>query len=475
MTPALPTTLTDAARILSEGQASSRELTENCLHTIDSRHQELRAFITVEQDAALRAADESDERRRDGARRGPLDGLPVAVKDNLDVAGRATTMGSAIFRDHIPLQSAAVVDRLEEQGAVRLGATNLHEFALGVTTENPHYGICRNPWDTSRTPGGSSGGSAVAVAAGMALAALGTDTSGSIRIPAAACGIVGLKPTYGRISSFGCYPEAWSLDHVGVLTASVADAALLLDALSGHDARVRSSLPLPPTSSLHEIDQQRPLRIGIEEEFFFSGVDAEVEGIVRGILDELGRVGASLVPVTLPSLSDAIFALTVIDTSETTAFHDAQLRRHGEQYGEDVRRLVECGALASAVDYPHAQQIRSNVRAEFHRAFDDVDVIASPTLPLRTPRVGETSVVVNGETRDRDAELMRLVGPSNLAGIPSVSVPCGMLDGMPVGMQLIGPALGEAAVLRAAAAVEALVPPRLTPTPSSPTSPPPRR
>ena len=198
MTPALPTTLTDAARILSEGQASSRELTENCLHTIDSRHQELRAFITVEQDAALRAADESDERRRDGARRGPLDGLPVAVKDNLDVAGRATTMGSAIFRDHIPLQSAAVVDRLEEQGAVRLGATNLHEFALGVTTENPHYGICRNPWDTSRTPGGSSGGSAVAVAAGMALAALGTDTSGSIRIPAAACGIVGLKPTYGR-------------------------------------------------------------------------------------------------------------------------------------------------------------------------------------------------------------------------------------------------------------------------------------
>lgn len=470
MNPARPTTLTAAARLLAEGHVTSRELTENCLNTIDSRDHELRAFITVEQDAALKAADGSDARRRDGARRGPLDGLPVAVKDNLDVAGRTTTMGSAIFRDHIPLRSAAVVDRLEEQGAVRLGATNLHEFALGVTTENPHYGICRNPWDESRTPGGSSGGSAVAVAAGMALAALGSDTSGSIRIPAAACGIVGLKPTYGRISSFGCYPEAWSLDHVGVLTASVADAALLLDALSGHDPRARSSLPLPPTSSQHEIEEQRPLRIGVEEEFFFSGIDTDVEDVVREALDDLARAGASLVPVSLPSLSDAIFALTVIDTSETTAFHDAQLRRHGEQYGEDVRRLVECGALTSAVDYLHAQQIRSNVRAEFHRAFSDVDVIASPTLPLRTPPVGQARVEVNGELRDRDSELMRVVGPSNLAGIPSVSVPCGVLDGMPVGMQLIGPALGEGVVLRAAAAVEAL-----RPIPSSPTSPPPRR
>lgn len=463
MTSARPTTLTQAAQLLADGQATSRELTDACLTAIDAHDQELRAFITVEHDTARSTADASDARRRDGAPRRLLDGLPVAVKDNLDVAGRVTTMGSEIFRDHVPTGSAAVVERLEEHGAVRLGATNLHEFALGVTTENPHHGICRNPWDTSRTPGGSSGGSAVAVAAGMALAALGTDTSGSIRIPAAACGIVGLKPTYGRISSFGCYPEAWSLDHVGVLTSTVADAALLLDALSGHDPRVPSSLDLPPTISRQELDQERPLRIGVEEDFFFAGVDPGVEGIVREALDQLAGEGAMLVPVSLPSLSDAIFALTVIDTAETTAFHEAQLRRHGELYGEDVRRLVECGALATAVDYARAQQIRSLVRAEFARAFADVDVLASPALPIRTPRIGETSVEVGGETRDRDAELMRLVGPSNLAGIPSVSVPCGMLDGMPVGMQLIGPALGESAVLRAAAAVEALVPPQLSP------------
>ena len=475
MTPARPTMLTQAAQLLAEGQATSRELTDACLAAIDAHDQELRAFITVEHDTARSTADACDARRAEGAPPRLLDGLPVAVKDNLDVAGRVTTMGSEIFRDHVPTGSAAVVDRLEEHGAVRLGATNLHEFALGVTTENPHHGICRNPWDTSRTPGGSSGGSAVAVASGMALAALGTDTSGSIRIPAAACGIVGLKPTYGRISSVGCYPEAWSLDHVGVLTSSVADAALLLDALSGHDPRGPSSLPLPPTTSRQELDDPRPLRIGVEEEFFFAGIDPAVEGIVREALEGLTRAGATLVPISLPSLSDAVFALTVIDTAETTAFHEAQLRRHGELYGEDVRRLVECGALATAVDYVRAQQIRSLVRAEFARAFADVDVIASPTLPIRTPRIGETSVEVGGVTRDRDAELMRLVGPSNLAGIPSVSVPCGMLDGMPVGLQLIGPALGEGAVLRAAAAVESLVPPRLTPTPSSPTSPPPRR
>ncbi len=475
MTPARPTTLTQAEQLLAEGPATSRELTDACLAAIDAHDQELRAFITVEHDTARSTADASDARRRDRAPRRLLDGLPVAVKDNLDVAGRVTTMGSEIFRDHVPTGSAAVVDRLEEHGAVRLGATNLHEFALGVTTENPHHGICRNPWETSRTPGGSSGGSAVAVASGMALAALGTDTSGSIRIPAAACGIVGLKPTYGRISSLGCYPEAWSLDHVGVLTSSVADAALLLDALAGHDPRVPTSLPLPPTTSRQELDDPRPLRIGVEEEFFFAGVDPGVEGIVREALDELAKEGATLVPVSLPSLSDAIFALTVIDTAETTAFHEAQLRRYGELYGEDVRRLVECGALATAVDYVRAQQIRSLVVAEFARVFGDVDVIASPSLPIRTPRIGETSVEVGGETRDRDAELMRLVGPSNLAGIPSVSVPCGMLDGMPVGMQLIGPALGESAVLRAAAAVEVLVPPQLSPTPSAPTSPPPRR
>lgn len=457
MTTTRPMSLIEASQRLTRDETTSRELTEACLARIEARDRALRAFITVEPDGARRGADEADARRQAGRVQGPLDGLPLAVKDNLAVAGRVTTMGSAVFRDHVPAENAGVVDRLHEHGAVRLGATNLHEFALGVTTENPHFGTCRNPWDPGKTPGGSSGGSAVAVADGMALGAVGSDTSGSIRIPAAACGIVGLKPTYGRVSSSGCYPEAWSLDHVGVLTRTAEDAAMLLDAISGHDPRVPSSLPLPPTTAAQGTAADAPLLIGVEEEFFFDRIDPAVEDVVRRTLDVLTDAGAKLVPITLPSLAEAVFALTVIDTAETTAFHDEQFRRHSEEYGDDVRQLVECGTLPSAVDYLHAQQIRSRVKDEFRRAFAEVDVIASPTLPIRTPRVGEATVQVEGEGRDRDGELMRLVGPSNLVGIPSVSVPCGMVEEMPVGMQFLGPALGEAAVLRAATTLEELV------------------
>ncbi|GAA1486633.1 amidase [Brachybacterium fresconis] len=471
-------TLTEAARNLAQGRTTSRALTENSLARVAARDEDLRAFITVEADRARAQADAADARVREGRRIGTLDGLPIAVKDNLSTAGGVTTVGSAIFRDHVAEENAGVVDRLEQQGAVRVGKTNLHEFALGVTTENPHFGICRNPWDRDRTPGGSSGGSAVAVAAGMALGAIGSDTSGSIRIPAAACGILGLKPTYGLVSSYGCYPEAWSLDHVGVLTRTAEDAAVLLDAISGHDPRVPSSLRVISSQAAREFEETgergrvRPLRIGIEENFFFASIDAEIEAVVREMLDSLAGAGADvgagagadvgagveLVPVSLPSLADAVYALTVIDTAETTAFHAEQFRERPQDYGEDVRVLIECGALPTAVDYLQAQQIRSRVREDFARVFAQVDVLASPTLPIRTPRIGDAVVEVGGQERDRDDELMRLVGPANLAGLPSVSVPCGMLDGMPVSMQFLGPALGEGAVLRAAAAVEELFP-----------------
>ncbi|GAA1488174.1 amidase [Brachybacterium sacelli] len=456
MTSAGPLSLTQAAHALTHGATTSRALTEDCLARIAAQDADLRAFISVEADLARRQAEAADARLYGGGRLGTLDGLPIAVKDNLSTAGGVTTIGSAIFRDHVATENAGVVDRLEEQGAVRVGKTNLHEFALGVTTENPHFGICRNPWGHKRTPGGSSGGSAVAVATGMALAAIGSDTSGSIRIPAAACGLLGLKPTYGLVSSHGCYPEAWSLDHVGVLTRTAQDAAILLDALSGHDPRVPSSLRVVSSRAVRELEETRPLRIGLEERFFLEAVDPDIETIVREMLDSLARTGAQIELVALPSLDDAIYALTVIDTAETTAFHAEQFRERPQDYGEDVRLLLECGALPTAVDYLQAQQIRSRVRDEFRQVFEQVDVLASPTLPIRTPRVGESTVRVGEQERDRDGELMRLVGPANLAGLPSTSVPCGMLDGMPVGMQFVGPALGEGAVLRAAAAVEEL-------------------
>lgn len=455
MTITDPPTLATASALLRQQDATSRELTDACLSAIDEADEGLRAFITVEADLARHQADAADDLIRRGRFGGPLHGLPVAVKDNLSVAGRVTTRGSALFRDYVAADSAGVVDRLQVQSSVLLGSTNLHEFALGVTTENPHFGICRNPWDRGRTPGGSSGGSAVAVATGMALGAIGSDTSGSIRIPASACGVVGLKPTYGRVSTYGCYPEAWSLDHVGVLTRTTEDAAILFDSVSGHDPRVASSLDVPPSQTVRELRSERPLRIGIEESFFFAGVDPEVESVVREMLETLAGAGAQIQVVSLPSLRDAIYALTVIDTAETTAFHDEQIRRHGHDYGADTRLLVECGALPSAVEYLRAQQIRTLVCDDFRNAFSQVDVIASPTLPIQTPQVDEPVVQVDGRERDRDGELMRLVGPANLAGLPAISVPCGLLHEMPVGMQFMGPALGEAAVLRAATAVEA--------------------
>ena len=483
MTGSESLTLTGTARSLAQGRSTSRAVTENCLARIAARDEDLRAFITVEADRARARADAADARVRDGRRLGTLDGLPIAVKDNLCTEGVVSTVGSAIFRDHVAAENAGVVDRLEGQGAVRVGKTNLHEFALGVTTENPHFGICRNPWDRERTPGGSSGGSAVAVATGMALAAIGSDTSGSIRIPAAACGILGLKPTYGLVSSYGCYPEAWSLDHVGVMTRTAEDAAVLLDAISGHDPRVPSSLRVISSQAVREVEETgehgrtRPLRIGVEESFFFASIDRDIEVVVRGMLDSLASTGTDagahggadagakagagveLVPVSLPSLADAVYALTVIDTAETTAFHAEQFRERPHDYGPDVRALIECGALPTAVDYLQAQQIRSRVREDFARVFEQVDVLASPTLPIRTPQIEEAVVTVDGQERDRDDELMRLVGPANLAGLSSVSVPCAMLDGMPVGMQFLGPPLGEGAVLSAAAAVEELFTP----------------
>lgn len=456
MTDTATLSVAEAAERLARREISSSEITEACLAKIEALDADLRAFITIDADHARRQAREADDEIRRGEGRGPLHGIPVAVKDNLSVEGQVTTMGSAIYRDHVATESARVVERLDAAGAIRIGKTNLHEFALGVTTENPHFGICRNPWDRTRTPGGSSGGSAVAVATGMALAAIGSDTSGSIRIPASACGVVGLKPTYGRVSSYGCYPEAWSLDHVGVLTKTSLDAAIVLDAISGHDHRVASSLSLPASTTARELGQSRPLRIGVAEEFFFDEVDPEVEAVVRGVIDTLRGVGTDVQAVALPSLSYAVFALTVIDTAETTAFHDALFRQRAQDYGDDVRFLIECGALPSAVDYVQAQQIRARVRSEFQQAFALVDVMVSPTLPIPTPRIGEPVVQLNGLAKPRDQELMRLVGPANLVGLPSVSVPCGLLHGMPVGMQFIGSALAEGTVLRAAEAVEAL-------------------
>jgi aspartyl-tRNA(Asn)/glutamyl-tRNA(Gln) amidotransferase subunit A len=449
----------ELAPLLESRKVSPVEVTEAVLGNVARHDDTLKAYIDVYRDDALRAARDAESEISGGRYRGPLHGVPLAIKDNIYFADRVTTMGSKIHGSFVSSTDASVVERLSGAGAVFIGKLNMHEYALGGTTDNRYYGTCRNPWDLDKSPGGSSGGSAAALASNMASAALGSDTSGSIRIPAAFCGIVGLKPTYGRVSRFGCFPEAWTLDHVGPMTRSVKDAAIMLDAISGYDPRDPGSLDLPATSTAGSLRTTcEGMTIGVVEEFYFSDVDDEIARCVRAGIEALREQGAEVRTISIPGLKDCEYALTIIDTSETSTVHRANLRDRPQDYGDDVRLLLECGELPSAVDYLEAQQIRRHLRAEVQAAFAEVDVIAGPTVPIRTPTIGEATATINGRDVDALENLIRLVGPGSLLGLPSLSMPCGLVDGMPVGMQIIGPARGEQSVLDVAHAFESTAP-----------------
>lgn len=439
----------ELSRRIGSREVSPVEVTEAVLNNIGRYDDTLKAYIDVYRDHALDDARAAEAEIASGGYRGPLHGIPMGIKDNIYFADRVTTMGSKIHSEFVAGANATVVDRLADAGVVFLGKLNMHEYALGGTTDNPFYGTCRNPWDLDKSPGGSSGGSGAALASNLTIAALGTDTSGSIRIPAAFCGIMGLKPTYGRVSRFGCFPEAWTLDHIGPMTRTVRDAAIVLDAISGHDARDPGSLPQPPTTTASALrDTLEGVTIGIVEDFFFHDVDDEVARCVWEGVEELRRQGATIRPLCIPGLVDVEWALTMIDTSETSTVHHANLRDRPQDYGDDVRLLLECGELPSAVDYLEAQQIRRRLRREVHNSFDTVDVLVGPTLPIRTPRIGAVEGSINGRSVDALENLIRLVGPASLLGLPCLSLPCGLADdGLPVSMQIIGPALGEQKVL----------------------------
>lgn len=447
--------ITQLAPLIRGGEVSPVQLTQAALERANLYDETLNAFISRYDEDALTKAKTAENEIHNGNYRGKLHGIPLGVKDNLFIRGKRTTMGSKIHKNFVPDHSAEVIDRLEEGGAVVLGKTNLHEYALGVTTENPHFGICRNPWNLDKTPGGSSGGSAAAVASRMTSAAIGSDTSGSIRIPAGACGLVGLKPTYGRVSKYGCFPEAWTLDHVGPIAGTVTDSAIMLDAISGHDCKDPASLALPATQTYESLSPEvGNLVVGVEEDFFFDSVDDEIARLVSHGIEELRALGVTVKSVKIPTLRNSVYALTIIDTSETTTVHAFSLRSRPADYGEDVRFLLECGALPSAVDYLQAQQIRMKLKREFEEVFNEVDALIAPTLPIRTPNIGERFSNINGATSDTAESLMRLVGPANLLGLPSLTVPCGHLEGMPVGMQLIGRYLGEQEILNLGVAFE---------------------
>lgn len=466
-------TIHDALDRLRAGDFTSVELTQSVLDRIGARDGEIRAYLTVTAERALTQAAEADRRRAAGED-GPLLGIPLAIKDVLSTEGIPTTAGSRILAGYVPPFTATAVQRLQDAGGVILGKTNTDEFAMGSSTENSGYFATHNPWDLSRVPGGSSGGSAAAVAADLALGALGTDTGGSVRQPAALCGVVGMKPSYGRISRYGLIAYGSSFDQIGPLTKGVRDAAILLGVMAGQDGRDSTSMPVPvPDYTAALTGDVAGLRIGIPAEYFIDGMQPEVEQAVRTAIAHLESLGAEIVPVSLPYTDKALPVYYMVATAEASAnlsrfdgvrfghsagaenLLDNFRQTRGQGFGAEVKRRIMLGTYALSAGYYDAyylkaQQVRTLIKQDFERAFEQVDVIACPTTP--------TTAFKFGEKTDNPLEMYLadvFTISVNLAGICGISLPCGFDgDGLPIGLQLIGPHLGEEVILRTAHAYE---------------------
>lgn len=365
--------------------------------------------------------------------------------------GSRTTAGSKILADWLPDADATITQRLRRAGAIFIGKTNMHEFAWGGTSANPHYGAVRNPWNTERFPAGSSGGSGVAVAARSCYGAVGTDTGGSIRLPSAINGVVGIRPTYGRVSNHGIIPLAWSMDTAGPMARTVQDCALMFGVMAGHDSKDPASAARPcPDYGATLNDGVRGLRIGVVPGYFFHHLQPPVHDAVRAALGTFEGLGAQLVDVDIENIHGNISAQLTIESAEPSTYHQRWLRERPEDYGDDVRTLLEVGELLLATHYLQAQRYRSLLRNEFLAAFRKVDVFVCPTLPFTATKLGATTVVIeNGVEEDMLSAIMQFTGVPSLTGLPSLNVPCGFdADGMPIGMQLIGRPFDEATLFR---------------------------
>jgi aspartyl-tRNA(Asn)/glutamyl-tRNA(Gln) amidotransferase subunit A len=442
-------TLAEAARLVRERAVSPVELTRTALERIERLDGRLRSFITVTAESALEEARRAEAAVGLQSALAPLHGVPIALKDLFDTAGVATTAGSRILGDRVPSKDATVVSRLRESGAVMLGKLNMHEFAFGVTTLNPHYGTCRNPWDTDRIPGGSSGGSGAAVAAGLCYGALGSDTGGSIRIPGSLCGIVGLKPTYGRVSRSGVLPLSWSLDHAGPMTRTVTDTALMLDAIAGHDPADPGSaaVPVPDYTATLE-DGVRGLRVGLPRRYFFEQMEPAVERAVEDAVAVLRQAGAEVRDVEIEGIEHTGAAFAPIISVEAASYHARWLRECPQDYGADVLGRLMQGDLYPATQYVNAQRLRRTITDNFLATLSEVDVLMMPTMPVTAPRIPGPAVATPNP-------LTRNTFPFDVTGLPALTLPCGFdPDGLPIGLQIAGRPFDEPTVLRAARAYE---------------------
>jgi aspartyl-tRNA(Asn)/glutamyl-tRNA(Gln) amidotransferase subunit A len=448
-----------AAEQLDRGDLSPVDLVEACLARIDEIA-DTNAFITVNAEEARSVAAATADLMAAGYKIGPLHGIPIALKDNIGVAGQRTTAGSAILAEHRPSTDATVVQRLRAAGAILIGKTNMHEFAWGGTSANPHYGFVKNPWDITRMPGGSSGGSGVAVATGACFGALGTDTGGSIRLPSSLNGITGVRPTIGRVSNTGVLPLAWSMDTVGPMARSARDCALLLSVLAGHDASDTGSSAVPVAdyrAAVHTAHVDG-LRIGTIADYSLTHLQPAVAKALRAALDTLTAAGAGIRDVRIDDIEGNISAQLTVEAAEPSAYHQRNLRARPHDYGDDVRLLLQAGELLPAVHYLQAQRYRALLRSQMLTALNTVDVIVCPTLPFTATALGEVSVVIDeGSPEDMLSAIMQFTGLPSLTGLPALSVPCGFDDaGLPIGMQIIGRPYAEATLLAVAAAFQRL-------------------
>ena len=482
-----PTTLSlvQQARAIKDGDLSAEGLVQSHLDRIDAHDGVLGAFLAVDRDGALARAREVDQQRAANVPLGRLAGVPIAVKDQIVTRGLVTTAGSKILAGWVPPYDATAIARLREAGAIILGKTNQDEFGMGSSTENSAFGTTRNPWDPTRVPGGSSGGSAAAVAGHLAAAALGTDTGGSIRQPASFCGLVGVKPTYGRVSRYGAIAYASSLDQIGPLARNVADAALVLKTMAGQDDKDQTSLPMPAPDllAIGPHFDFGGLRIGVPEEYLGDGVADDVRERVRAALTRLSDEGATIVPISLPHTRYAVATYYLIATAEASSnlarfdgiryghrtatygdLDELYARSRAEGFGPEVKRRIMLGTFALSSGYYdayylQAQKVRTLIRRDFEVAFAQCDLIAGPTSPVTAFTFGECTT---------DPLAMYLMDiftiPASLAGLPAVSLPVGHDgNGLPVGLQLLAPPLQELRMLQVAHGLESMLPPAVCP------------
>jgi len=443
----------DAVALAERIQARSLSpvaLAEALLDRIGRLNPGLNAFVTLAGESALAEARQAEAELAAGRSRGPLHGIPVGHKDLYATRGLRTTGGSRQLAERVPAEDATSVARLRAAGTVLLGKLNTHEFAYGPTNEVSLFGPSRNPWDRERITGGSSGGSGAALAAGLVPLATGSDTGGSIRIPAACCGVSGLKPTYGRVSRAGVLPLCWSMDHAGPMARSVRDLALMLGAMAGHDPRDAASAERPvPDYAAALSGEVRGLRVGVPRGYFFAPAQPGVVQAVEQALRDLERLGARLVPLEVADIGHAAAAALVIYLAESTAWHEDTLDGRPELYDPSVRDFLELGDQVLAKDYLLAQRYRSHLGRSLAACFDQVDILAMPTLPLTATPFGATKVDLGGERASPFGALLRNCEPFNLTGLPALTVPCGFAESLPVGLQLVAPAFAEPLLLNA--------------------------